>query len=121
MGKGKVHVNIVVIDHVDHGKLTITGNLIYKLGGIDKRVIEQFEKEVIEMNQRSFKYAWVLDKLKAEREHGITIDIALWKFGTTKYYYIVIDAHGHWDFIKNVVTSTSQASCLVLIINSTIG
>ncbi|KAJ9703196.1 hypothetical protein PVL29_004825 [Vitis rotundifolia] len=79
MGKGKVHINIVVIGHVDHAKSTTIGNLIYKLGGINKR------------------------------------------FGTTKYYYTVIDAHGHWDFIKNVVTSTSQAGCLVLIINSTIG
>src|SRR6185437_11458658 len=57
---------------------------IYKLGGIDKRVIERFEKEAADMNKRSFKYAWVLDKLKAERERGITIDIALWKFTTNK-------------------------------------
>ncbi|CAA0834084.1 Elongation factor 1-alpha 2 [Striga hermonthica] len=86
MGKEKVHINIVVIGHVDSGKSTTTGHLIYKLGGIDKRVIERFEKEAAEMNKRSFKYAWVLDKLKAERERGITIDIALWKFETTKYY-----------------------------------
>ncbi|KAJ6892370.1 Elongation factor 1-alpha [Populus alba x Populus x berolinensis] len=86
MGKEKSHINIVVIGHVDSGKSTTTGHLIYKLGGIDKRVIERFEKEAAEMNKRSFKYAWVLDKLKAERERGITIDIALWKFETTKYY-----------------------------------
>ncbi|KAK7266628.1 hypothetical protein RIF29_19277 [Crotalaria pallida] len=98
MGKEKVHINIVVIGHVDSGKSTTTGHLIYKLGGIDKRVIERFEKEAAEMNKRSFKYAWVLDKLKAERERGITIDIALWKFETTKYYYTVIDAPGHRDF-----------------------
>ncbi|RWW80816.1 hypothetical protein BHE74_00010825 [Ensete ventricosum] len=77
MGKEKVHINIVVIGHVDSGKSTTTGHLIYKLGGIDKRVIERFEKEAAEMNKRSFKYAWVLDKLKAERERGITIDITL--------------------------------------------
>ncbi|OAE22657.1 hypothetical protein AXG93_328s1090 [Marchantia polymorpha subsp. ruderalis] len=85
MGKEKFHINIVVIGHVDSGKSTTTGHLIYKLGGIDKRVIERFEEEAAEMNKRSFKYEWLLDKLKAERERGITIDIALWKFETTRY------------------------------------
>ncbi len=100
MGKEKTHVNVVVIGHVgkflarvdlslhrpvlttacssDSGKSTTTGHLIYKCGGIDKRTIEKFEKEAAEMGKGSFKYAWVLDKLKAERERGITIDIALW-------------------------------------------
>ncbi|OAO16264.1 elongation factor 1 alpha, partial [Blastocystis sp. ATCC 50177/Nand II] len=84
MGKEKPHINLVVIGHVDAGKSTTTGHLIYACGGIDKRTIERFEKEANDIGKGSFKYAWVLDKMKAERERGITIDISLWKFQTEK-------------------------------------
>ena len=121
MPKDKPHISLVVIGHVDAGKSTSTGHLIYLCGGIDERTIQKFQKDAEAIGKGSFAFAWVLDKLKAERDRGITINITLTKFETDKHHYTIIDAPGHRDFIKNMITGTSQADVSILMISSQAG
>ena len=114
-------MNLVVIGHVDSGKSTTTGHLIYKCGGVSKRDLDKLETEANTVGKSSFKFAFILDKTKAERQRGITIDCSHWKFETKAYNYTIIDAPGHRDFLKNMITGTSQADCSLLMVSANEG